>query len=650
MAEPLSVAASVGGLLTATQMASVGISKLLSSKQSGPKEILEVKMTIDTLRPVVQQVQLLLSNQAKIDPERAAMILFEEIAWTLTDLVETLSDLGQCIKGLEAEQNFGWLDSMKWLSRADDLKGYWQKLERGKTSLILMISILTNKSSHATKTAVTKLRVVVVEGVEGISERLARLERMLAMPDIHEASNDSGRCLRHETASARDATVTVSTNPKIHPALGYTFDDDLQTSWVYMRAKAHATRPFSVASSAQLTQSWSMLSGRNLSKISNIAIQALPIFEADIHNSNLHSFGGTEIGEQLATSPLSIQKHKRNVSGSWRAQIRSRLTQSGAKLTLTTQAGSNVETTTLPKGLRLLGLNPTAGKKPINKWDISDPIVHTLPGQASEWLPTVPAGPGSSDPSAAAKSSVAAKADARIKVPSIETDLGEVGISPPLLRSIGEIQNSNPYTGAESEETSITPDDAPSEVFRLKKNNEGIETSRRQKTAEMQSKELDSWTEFKRRRDVLKAHWDIELPSQEPGYLNPFQSAVPLEDEISDDPEIYAPGSFVKVYNVLYLAASLFEFNTTCILMEAGWPYLAYQAGEIFDVIGEKGELWLAKGHDDSLNKLGWLWSKHFARLTKDDRGEEDEKVEKAPSLPRVRHSRSASTRKSFGF
>ena len=88
-------------------------------------------------------------------------------------------------------------------------------------------------------------------------------------------------------------------------------------------------------------------------------------------------------------------------------------------------------------------------------------------------------------------------------------------------------------------------------------------------------------------------------------------------------------------YNVLYLAASLFEFNISATKSEAGYPYLTYQAGEvsallsipfpsglifeqIFDVIGEKGELWLAKNQDDPSDQVGWIWSKHFARLATD--------------------------------
>ncbi|KAI1423956.1 hypothetical protein F5Y12DRAFT_499736 [Xylaria sp. FL1777] len=134
----------------------------------------------------------------------------------------------------------------------------------------------------------------------------------------------------------------------------------------------------------------------------------------------------------------------------------------------------------------------------------------------------------------------------------------------------------------------------------------------------------------------------IELSSQSRGYSNSaqpspyqgpesrfsglFQSALPM----SDTQELPLRRSQVSSrassrerqpingYNVLWLAASLFEFNIQTTKHEAGYPYLTYQAGEIFDVIAEKGELWLAKNQDDPNNLVGWLWSKHFAKLADD--------------------------------
>ncbi|KAG6999613.1 hypothetical protein G7Y79_00033g068010 [Physcia stellaris] len=68
--------------------------------------------------------------------------------------------------------------------------------------------------------------------------------------------------------------------------------------------------------------------------------------------------------------------------------------------------------------------------------------------------------------------------------------------------------------------------------------------------------------------------------------------------------------------SVLFEAASLFEFNIDKTRTEAGYPYLTYVAGEIFEVIQDNGELWLAKNQDDETGQIGWIWNQHFLVLT----------------------------------
>lgn len=105
-------------------------------------------------------------------------------------------------------------------------------------------------------------------------------------------------------------------------------------------------------------------------------------------------------------------------------------------------------------------------------------------------------------------------------------------------------------------------------------------------------------------------------------YSGIFHSAMPMQDGPGESQRSSRASSRDRsgagTFNVLYLAASLFEFNISATKQEAGYPYLTYQAGEIFDVIAEKGELWLAKNQDDPTEQVGWIWSKHFARLATD--------------------------------
>ncbi|KAL5391506.1 hypothetical protein DPSP01_001370 [Paraphaeosphaeria sporulosa] len=97
-----------------------------------------------------------------------------------------------------------------------------------------------------------------------------------------------------------------------------------------------------------------------------------------------------------------------------------------------------------------------------------------------------------------------------------------------------------------------------------------------------------------------------------------FNSALPMSSRNSAE-ELPATPSDPDEPEVLFLAASLFEFNIAHDRREGGIPYLVYVPGEIFDVIGMKGELWLARNQDDPHRTVGWIWEKHFARILPED-------------------------------
>ncbi|KAL4910806.1 hypothetical protein BDW74DRAFT_2878 [Aspergillus multicolor] len=111
---------------------------------------------------------------------------------------------------------------------------------------------------------------------------------------------------------------------------------------------------------------------------------------------------------------------------------------------------------------------------------------------------------------------------------------------------------------------------------------------------------------------------DENRPTSSAGrYSGFFSSAMPMSDSPQEmtEPEAHVAKE-AKEPTILFLAASIYEFNIDRARREAGYPYLTYVAGEIFDVIGEKGELWLARNQDDSTHQVGWIWNKHFAKLS----------------------------------
>jgi hypothetical protein len=108
-------------------------------------------------------------------------------------------------------------------------------------------------------------------------------------------------------------------------------------------------------------------------------------------------------------------------------------------------------------------------------------------------------------------------------------------------------------------------------------------------------------------------------PPNDNRYSDIFRSALP--SDVAEDEEALMLNGPAPVTletdepRVLFVVASLFEFHIDSNRREAGFPYLKYVAGEVFDILAQRGELWLARNQDDPEGRLGWIWEKHFALL-----------------------------------
>ncbi|KAK6509115.1 hypothetical protein TWF481_003878 [Arthrobotrys musiformis] len=98
-------------------------------------------------------------------------------------------------------------------------------------------------------------------------------------------------------------------------------------------------------------------------------------------------------------------------------------------------------------------------------------------------------------------------------------------------------------------------------------------------------------------------------------------SPNPSRPTTADASTTPSTGRTVNGHPVLWLCASIYAYHASKeadAKRDSGFPYLTYDQGEIFDVIGAKGEYWLARNQDDKGQDFGWIWSKHFARLALD--------------------------------
>lgn len=87
------------------------------------------------------------------------------------------------------------------------------------------------------------------------------------------------------------------------------------------------------------------------------------------------------------------------------------------------------------------------------------------------------------------------------------------------------------------------------------------------------------------RRDSNTTYNSNYPPQESSRYSGLFHSAMPMSDTPEDSRRPSRASSRERApsdrYSILWLAASLFEFNITTTKHEAGYPYLIYQAGEV---------------------------------------------------------------------
>lgn len=98
----------------------------------------------------------------------------------------------------------------------------------------------------------------------------------------------------NQAETSADVDVSqLSLSPETASMSSSQFETDLESSWVYRRAK-RKSMDFSMRSSIVRSNAWSMFSGLSLSDVSIIAVLALPVYSDDLANPQHYDFGSRQ--------------------------------------------------------------------------------------------------------------------------------------------------------------------------------------------------------------------------------------------------------------------------------------------------------------------------------------------------------------------
>jgi len=142
MADPLSVAAGVVGLLSAAAKVSLMLTDIVSKARYAPRECQMVLTDVEDIRNVLIQLQLYTTGAKQASRSSRALIMVDQVAAALASSVLTFDELKLFVEGLQRDSSMGILDRLRWITKQKDIEDYQSRLGVHKSSLTLMLTIL----------------------------------------------------------------------------------------------------------------------------------------------------------------------------------------------------------------------------------------------------------------------------------------------------------------------------------------------------------------------------------------------------------------------------------------------------------------------------------------------------------------------------
>lgn len=143
MADPLSIAAGIAGLVKATSWIAENLYKISKSAKRAPQECTDVRTEVEEIRNILDQLKRFLLGTKRASASRTSLILVDQVIATLAATVTTISELEVFVDALASDEDMGLMDRFRWLSKEEDLKELLHKIHLHKGSLNLMLTILT---------------------------------------------------------------------------------------------------------------------------------------------------------------------------------------------------------------------------------------------------------------------------------------------------------------------------------------------------------------------------------------------------------------------------------------------------------------------------------------------------------------------------
>ncbi|KAI3587306.1 hypothetical protein IWW34DRAFT_712031 [Fusarium oxysporum f. sp. albedinis] len=317
MSDPLSVAASVAGLISITVEAVKFLSPYVSAAKETPQVAAHVYSEVQSTQVILMGLQNLTKSLGSVKVQHAVLIGVDQIVAILTDGVLLYSELHKELQSLRAKDGMEKVPlrgRLQWVWKENTFITLLSRLQSFKSSMALVLMILQSDSGQTAKEHQEQLSnnvKVLLDSNEALSRRLMNIENAL---DTQTITSRRMSILSLSVSPPQDATQpSIAETPAASIDTGsrlaiskFDFEDDLESSHVYRRA-LRETMDYSIRSSVARSYNWSVFSDLSLGDISIMSFIALPVYQDDITNAEHYDFGEEATSTSETLGPVMDQ-------------------------------------------------------------------------------------------------------------------------------------------------------------------------------------------------------------------------------------------------------------------------------------------------------------------------------------------------------
>ncbi|KAF5245971.1 hypothetical protein FANTH_7061 [Fusarium anthophilum] len=317
MSDPLSVAASIAGLISITVEAVKFLSPYVSAAKETPQVAAHVYSEVQSTQVILMGLQSLTKNLGSVKVQHAALIGVNQVVAVLTDGVLLYSELHKELQSLwtkDGVEKVPLRGRLQWVWKETTFVTLLSRLQSFKSSMTLVLVILQSDSGQTAKEHQEQLSnnvKALLDNNNALLRRLINIEDALdtqtiisrRMSIISMSGSPSQNSSQQSTAESPATSITTETNPAISK---FDFEDDLESSRVYRRA-VRETMDYSFRSSVARSHNWSVFSGLSLGDISIMSVIALPVYQDDITNAEHYDFGEEAVPDTETPGPVTGQ-------------------------------------------------------------------------------------------------------------------------------------------------------------------------------------------------------------------------------------------------------------------------------------------------------------------------------------------------------